>query len=71
MSRCLVRAINASLLIDPCRARHRPALSREWLAPVIADLQLAIIRCWLTGQEASPAAVAATLTASTRRLVSG
>jgi AcrR family transcriptional regulator len=71
MSRCLARAISAALLTDPGRTRHRPALSREWLAPVLADLQLAIIRRWLTGQQASAAALAATLTASTQRLVSG
>jgi AcrR family transcriptional regulator len=73
-SRCLARAISDTLRHDPNRARHRPALPREWLAPALADLQLAIIRRWLAEPLASAASaseVAVTLGASSRRLVTG
>ena len=71
-SRCLARAISSALRRDPNRARHRLAIPREWLAPALADLQLAIIRRWLADPKtraASAEVVAAALTATTQRLV--
>jgi AcrR family transcriptional regulator len=69
-SNCLARSIARSLRQDPDRARHRPAIPREMLASVLADLQLAIICRWVAAPAAiSAETVAATLIASARHLV--
>jgi AcrR family transcriptional regulator len=69
---CLEREIAAALRRDPSRARHRPSLPREWLAPVLAQLQLAILRRWLAEPAAaSPESVATTLSTSSQRLIVG
>jgi AcrR family transcriptional regulator len=73
-SKSLARAITATLRRDPHRARHRPALPREWLAPVLAELMLAIIRRWLACPDAnaeSAGTIAAMLTAAAQRLIVG
>lgn len=71
-AKCLARAILASLRADPDRARHRPAIPRQMLGGVLAELQLAIIRQWLADPAATSAeVVAATLMASTQRLLLG
>ncbi len=69
---CLARAIARSLRHDPGRMRHRPAIPRELLGSVLADLQIAIICRWLAGPAGTRAeTIAATLVASSRRLIMG
>ncbi len=69
---CLARAIVSSLRYDPGRMRHHPAIPRELLGSVLADLQVAIICRWLARPSgASAEQIAATLVASSRRLVMG
>ena len=71
-ARCLARAITASLRKDPQRFRYRPAIPRELLCSVLAELQLAIIRHWLMdASSASAETIAAALIASTQRLLMG
>jgi AcrR family transcriptional regulator len=68
----LTRAIAASLRQDVNRARRRPAIPSQLLAPVLAELQLAIIRCWLADpSRANAETVAATLTASAHGILMG
>lgn len=67
---CLARSIARSLRQDPDRTRHRPAIPREMLGPVLAELQIAIICRWVAAPAATSAeTIAATLTESARRLV--
>jgi AcrR family transcriptional regulator len=69
-SSCLARAIAQSLRRDPDRARHRPAIPRDMLSSVLAELQIAIICRWVAAPEAtSVETIAASLTASARALV--
>ena len=69
---CLARAISARLRQDSPRVRRRPTIPRQLLAPVLAELQLAIIRCWLGDPSGvSTEAVADSLTSSTQRLLAG
>ena len=71
-SQRLARTIATSLRNDPDRHRHRYSLPREMLAPVLAELQLAIVRRWLEGHPVVRAEViATTLRASAHRLVFG
>jgi AcrR family transcriptional regulator len=71
-SRCLARAIMAELRHDPRRALHRPAMPREWLAPVLADLILTVLARWLSEpRSATTHMVAGALCAASRRLVAG
>jgi len=71
-AKCLARAIATTLREDRSGVRHRPTIPHQLLAPVLAEVQLAIIRCWLENPAGVNAEMlAATLSASTRRLLSG
>ena len=71
-SRCLARAIAVAVRGDPSRYQHRPVIPRELLAPVLAELQLAIINRWVTSRPSvSAEAIASALSASTHRLITG
>lgn len=71
-SQRLARAIATTLRLDPDRHRHRYCVPREMLAPILAELQLGIVRRWLEGRPAVGAEVIATaLRASAHRLVFG
>ena len=71
-SRCLARAIAVAVRGDPSRPQHRPVIPHELLAPVLAELQLAIINRWVTSRPAvSAEAIAVALSASTQRLITG
>ena len=71
-TRCLTRALRERLRHDPDRMSHRPTIPRQWLAPVLAEVQLAIIRTWLVDPSgASTEAVADALISTTRRLLCG
>jgi AcrR family transcriptional regulator len=69
-AKCLARAISVSLRQDANHVRRRPTIPRQLVAPVVAEVQLAIIRCWLVDPSAvSTEGVAETLTSSTQRLL--
>jgi hypothetical protein len=69
---CLTRALRERLRHDPDRMSLRPTIPRQWLAPVLAQVQLAIIRTWLVDPSGvSTEAVAEALTSTTRRLLGG
>lgn len=69
-SRRLARTIAATLRRDPERSRHCPAIRRDLLPAVLAELQLAIICQWLANPSSlNAAAIAHTLSTSTRRLL--
>ena len=70
--RRLSRDIALSLRRDPDYSRHRPVVVRESLAPLLADLQLTIVRRWLlAGGTISPESIARTMKAVTGRLLYG
>jgi len=69
---CLARAFSVRLHQDSNRVWHRPTIPRRLLAPVLAEVQLAIIRCWLGNPSGiSTEAVADSLILSTQRLLAG
>lgn len=71
-AKCLTRAISTSLRHDSNRVQRRPTIPRQLLAPVLAEVQLAIIRCWLVDPSSvSTEAIAETLTSSAQRLLAG
>jgi AcrR family transcriptional regulator len=70
--RRLSRDIALSLRRDPDCSRQRPVIARECLAPLLAELQLSMIRGWLAaGAKASPESIAQTVRAVTGRLLYG
>jgi AcrR family transcriptional regulator len=69
-SACLARAIAAKLRGTPNGHPGRPCIPREMLAPVLAEMQLAIICRWLTqAPSLSAEVVALALTASAQRII--
>ena len=69
-SACLARAIAAKLRRTTNSHPRRSSIPREMLAPVLAELQLAIICRWLTKAPSLGAeAIALALTASAQRIV--
>jgi len=71
-SQCLAHYIGEALRRHRIQLRFRSSVPSDLLPPVLAELQLAIIRRWLQGRSGtSVQAVAHALTASTQQIVCG